>query len=120
MSLISYLAPVHFDFGAVGMLEAELSRLGIRRPLFVTDRGIVESGILDRVTKPVSTYYAAERVFDSTPENPNEAAVAKAAAHYKDQGCDGIVAIGGGSPIDLAKGAALAATHPGTLEQFAA
>ena len=52
-------------------------------------------------------------LYDGTPENPTEAAMRDALALYKEEGCDGIIAIGGGSPMDLAKGVALMATHPG-------
>jgi alcohol dehydrogenase class IV len=59
-------------------------------------------------------------VFDDTPTNPTEEATEAAVALYREGGCDGIVALGGGSPIDLAKGVALLATHPGPLETYAA
>jgi len=58
-------------------------------------------------------------VFDETPSNPTEAMVLKATAQYKDAGCDGLIAIGGGSSIDLAKGIAIAATHPEPLTTYA-
>ena len=58
--------------------------------------------------------------FLDTPPNPTEAAVAAALEVWREGGCDGIVALGGGSPIDLAKGVALMATHDGPLEQYAA
>ena len=58
--------------------------------------------------------------FLDTPTNPTEAAVAAALALYRAEECDGIIAVGGGSPIDLAKGVALLATHPGPLESYAA
>ncbi|WP_347328761.1 iron-containing alcohol dehydrogenase, partial [Ralstonia pseudosolanacearum] len=58
-------------------------------------------------------------VFDETPSNPTEAMVRKATAQYRDAGCDGLIAIGGGSSIDLAKGIAIAATHPGPLTAYA-
>jgi 4-hydroxybutyrate dehydrogenase len=45
--------------------------------------------------------------------------VLKAAALYKSEGCDGLIAVGGGSSIDLAKGVAIAATHPGALTEYA-
>ncbi|HEX2258014.1 MAG TPA: iron-containing alcohol dehydrogenase, partial [Afifellaceae bacterium] len=54
------------------------------------------------------------------PPNPTERAVAAALAVYREGECDGVVAIGGGSPIDLAKGVALMATHDGPLETYAA
>jgi 4-hydroxybutyrate dehydrogenase len=58
--------------------------------------------------------------FLDVPPNPTETAVEAALAVYKQDGCDGVVAIGGGSPIDLAKGVALLATHDGPLERYAA
>src|SRR5690606_25807893 len=58
-------------------------------------------------------------IFDETPPNPNERAVHKAAAMYIENDCDGVIAIGGGSSIDLAKGVAVCATHEGPLKQFA-
>ncbi|HXQ81954.1 MAG TPA: iron-containing alcohol dehydrogenase [Opitutaceae bacterium] len=119
MALIQYLTNVHFEFGAVRLLKHELARLGIRAPLLVTDRGIAQSGILQRVRAHLPSI-DADRIFEGTPQNPTEAAAAVAAAQFRARGCDGIVAIGGGSPIDLAKAAALMATHGGSLEDFAA
>src|SRR5690606_32376837 len=58
-------------------------------------------------------------VFPDTPPNPPESAVMAALELYRAEGCDGVVALGGGSPIDLGKGVALLATHQGSLEQFA-
>ncbi|WP_325095450.1 iron-containing alcohol dehydrogenase, partial [Burkholderia contaminans] len=58
-------------------------------------------------------------IYDGTPSNPNEAAVRDAVAAYRDGNCDGIVAVGGGSAIDLAKGVAVCATHEGPLQSFA-
>jgi 4-hydroxybutyrate dehydrogenase len=59
-------------------------------------------------------------VYDETPPNPTEAAVEAALALYRQSGADGMVALGGGSSIDLAKGVALLATHPPPLQQYAA
>jgi len=119
MALIQYLTPIHFEFGAVRLLKQELARLGIRTPLLITDRGIAESGILHRIGAHLPPIDAG-RIFEGTPQNPTQAAVGIAAAQFRARGCDGIVAIGGGSPIDLAKAAALMATHGGSLEDFAA
>jgi 4-hydroxybutyrate dehydrogenase len=49
MALLSYLTTTHFDHGAIKMLAPELKRLGVSRPLFVTDRGVRAAGLLDRV-----------------------------------------------------------------------
>ncbi len=55
------------------------------------------------------------RYLPDTPPNPTEEAVRGGVTHYSDGGCDGVIALGGGSPIDLAKGVALAVTHEGPL-----
>ena len=117
ISTISYLTTVEFGSGALGRLAATLHALRIERPLIVSDRGIAEAGLLDRVT---SLAPAGMPVFLGVPPNPTEAAVTNALAVYRGEACDGLVAIGGGSPIDLAKGVALMATHAGALEVYAA
>ncbi len=116
MALITYLTRIQFDFGALKLLDAELQLLGIRRPLIVTDKGVVAAGLWGRVKEQLPGNMPIA-LYDGTPENPTEAAVRDALKIYKDEGCDGIVAIGGGSPMDLAKGVALMATHPGNSLQ---
>jgi 4-hydroxybutyrate dehydrogenase len=118
MATIGYLTTTIFDFGAIKSLPTELEALGIRRPLLVTDAGVQEAGIAAQVLSHLDS--SAVAVFAGTPPNPTEEAVREAVVAYRGDGCDGIIALGGGSPIDLAKGVALAATHEGPLEQFAA
>lgn len=117
MALIQYLTHIQFDFGALALLPAECERVGIRRPLLVTDAGVRAAGLLDRALAALPGWPVA--VFDATPANPTEAAVREAAALWSGAGCDGLVALGGGSSIDLAKGVAIAATHPGPLKTYA-
>lgn len=119
MATINYLTTVQFDFGATALLPAELQRLGIRRPLVVSDKGVRAAGLLDRLM-PLLAAFEAVAVYDRTPPNPTEEAVEAATRAYADNRCDGIVAMGGGSSLDLAKAAALLATHPGPLQQYAA
>jgi 4-hydroxybutyrate dehydrogenase len=114
---IFYLSHIRFGWRAVAELGPALSGLGVVRPLVVTDIGIRAAGILDRV---LGAGAAAAPVFDATPTNPTEAAVEAALALYRAEGCDGLVAVGGGSPVDLAKGVALLAAHPGPLAGYAA
>ncbi|KPF72232.1 4-hydroxybutyrate dehydrogenase [Bosea sp. AAP35] len=119
MALITYLTTVKFGFGEIAGIEADLAGLGVAKPLIIADKGIVAAGIIGKV-QAVSPALAAAPVFDGTPTNPTEEAVEAALVLYREHGCDGLVAIGGGSPIDLAKGVALLATHDGTLETYAA
>ena len=117
MDLITYLTRIQFGAGALACLPAELSLLGVRRPLLITDRGVVAAGLAGRVT---ALLQGELPVFDETPGNPTEAATRAAAAVFREGACDGIVALGGGSSIDLAKAAALMVSHPEPLAQYAA
>lgn len=117
MALISYLTRIQFDFGAVTLLREELAALAVARPLLVTDAGVRGAGLVHRVVDVLDRHPA---MFDATPPNPTEEAVDAALETYRAHGCDGLVALGGGSSIDLAKGVALLATHPGPLERYAA
>jgi alcohol dehydrogenase class IV len=119
MALINYITQIQIDFGAVQLLAQECDRLGIRRPLVVTDAGVRAAGVLERVTAQLGAGREFV-VFDGTPSNPTERAMRAAVALYAEHRCDGIVAVGGGSPIDLAKGVAVCATHEGPLKSFAA
>jgi 4-hydroxybutyrate dehydrogenase len=118
VSTIGYLTTTIFDFGAIKSLPSELEALGIRRPLVVTDAGVQAAGIAAQVLTHLDPTTVS--VFAGTPPNPTEEAVREGVVAYRDGGCDGVIALGGGSPIDLAKGVALAATHQGPLEHYAA
>ncbi len=118
ISLINYITPVQFGFGAITLLQAECERLGIKRPLLVTDAGVRAAGLVDRVLAQLRDP-SSVTIFDATPGNPNEAAVRAAVALFKGGECDGIIALGGGSSIDLAKGVAVCARHAGPLKSFA-
>jgi alcohol dehydrogenase class IV len=119
ISTISYLTTVKFGFGALALLPDELKRLGIHRPLIVTDRGLVASGLVGKLTAVLP---GGDKVplFDGTPANPTEVACEAATLLYGKEGCDGLIGFGGGSSMDLAKGTALLATHPGPLGPYAA
>ena len=117
MSLIYYITQVQFDFGALQLLKSECLRVGIHRPLIVTDPGVKAAGILQKALDALSGVDCA--VYDQTPSNPTEAAVRAAVEVFKSQACDGLIAVGGGSAIDCAKGVAIAATHAGPLTRYA-
>ncbi|MEO7241287.1 MAG: iron-containing alcohol dehydrogenase [Variovorax sp.] len=117
MAVINYLTQIQFEFGAIKLLADECARVGIARPLVVTDAGVRAAGLLQRALDALGGLPSA--VFDKTPSNPTEAAVHAAAAVYRAHECDGLVALGGGSAIDCAKGVAIAATHEGPLKIYA-
>lgn len=116
MALLNYGCPVRFEFGAVRHLPDVLRKCGIARPLVATDRGLRDSGLVEKVLAPLPPQ--SVHVFDATPANPTEQAVEAALAAYREHGCDGVVSIGGGSPMDLGKAVALLAGSGGPLGQF--
>ena len=117
MARILYLTQIEIDPGAVRCLPEECQRVGMRKPLVVTDLGVRAAGVLDLALAALGALPHA--VFDATPSNPTEAAVRAAVEVYRANGCDGLIAVGGGSSIDLAKGVAILATHPGGLKTYA-
>ncbi len=117
MARILYLTQIDLDDGARRLLPEECERAGMRRPLVVTDAGVRAAGVLQMALDALGGLPHA--VYDGTPSNPTEAAVRDAVAVLRREGCDGLVAVGGGSSIDLAKGVAIAATHEGPLKTYA-
>ena len=117
MAHIHYLTQIQFDYGAVALLKSECMRVGITKPLVVTDAGVKAAGVLQKALNALPGM--AVTVFDQTPSNPTEAAVMAAAALYKTSGCDGLIAVGGGSAMDCAKGVAIVVTHEGPLTRYA-
>jgi alcohol dehydrogenase class IV len=117
MAFINYLTQIKIDFGVVKFLAEECSRLGICRPMVVTDQGVMRAGVLQIALDALHPVPAV--VFDQTPSNPTEDAVREAAALYRQAGCDGLIAVGGGSSIDCAKGVAIACSHDGPLSRYA-
>lgn len=118
MALINYITQIQLAFGAVTLVQAECDRLGLKRPMIVTDAGVRAAGIVDRVLDQLKNK-AEVGVYDQTPPNPHEAAVRDALAMYRTGQYDGLIAVGGGSAMDLAKAVAVMATHPGDLKNFA-
>jgi 4-hydroxybutyrate dehydrogenase len=117
MAFMNYVTQIQLDFGAVKLLPQECERVGIKRPLIVTDTGVRAAGVLQKALDAMPGLKVA--VFDQVPSNPTEAAVRAAVEVYRANDCDGLIAVGGGSPIDCAKGVAIAATHEGPLTRYA-
>ena len=111
--MINYLTEIHFGIGCRGELSKLLAAQQLERPLLVTDRGLCDLGLPDEL----GVEFAA--TFSDVPANPDEASVRQGVTRYREANCDAIVALGGGSPIDCAKGIGLLTTHSGPLEQYA-
>jgi len=116
ISIFSFPTRIVFGGGALGELSTELARLGMKRPLLVTDGGVVQSGLAERVIAASDPLRLA--VFDGVSPNPTEANVLAGLDVYRHEKCDGIVSLGGGSPLDAGKAIRLVATHPLPLEPY--
>ena len=119
MATITYPTLMEIDFGAIQVLGKALKRNGITRPLICTDKGVVDCGVFDMVRSVLSNEVTST-IFDGTPGNPTEKAVREALILYQENECNGIIAIGGGSSIDLGKGVALTASHKGPINDWSA
>ena len=117
MATLTYLTTTHFDFGSVQNLNTELGKAGITRVFIATDAGVRAAGLVDKITDALDDALPIS-IFDETPGNPTEAAVMKAFEQYTADGCDGVLAIGGGSAMDLGKAVALLAGSGGPLAQY--
>lgn len=115
MSTINYLTRIEFGEGQVTRLQEFLDLLKVTKPMIATDKGLVATGLVGKVQALLKS---PTTVFDGTPANPTEEAVLDAHALYKAEGCDGIIGLGGGSALDLAKAVRLLTGHDGPLAQY--
>ncbi len=117
MALLTFMTQTIFDHGSSNQLSTVLKNHKIKRPLICTDQGLRNLGMVANLTASVGNEITVT-TFDETPENPTQEAVIKATKIYKREECDGVVAFGGGSSLDLGKAVALAATHDRDLLQY--
>jgi len=119
-TLRTYQSPTRLvqRLGAIQELGREASLLGMRRPLLVTDAGVKAAGLLDTALEALRSSDVEPVVFDKVRANPGVELVDAGAAEYRAQGCDGLVAIGGGSSMDTAKGIGVVAMHDGSIVEY--
>jgi len=116
VNFVLKLPKLLFGPGSSRLLSGELAALGAKRPLLLSDRGLVACGVFERVT---STFRIGELVvYEDVPENPTFEGVDQAAALLREQRCDSVVAVGGGSVIDTAKMVAVLAGHDGWAADY--
>jgi len=118
--LKAYQSPTRMvhAIGAVSALGQEAAALNIKRPLVVTDQGIVKAGLLDEALKPLRAAGLDPVSYDQVRANPGIALVDAGARYYKTERCEGLVAIGRGSSIDTAQGIGVVAVHGGSIVQY--
>ena len=100
--------------GAISRLGDVVRELGVTRPLVVTDKGVVAAGLADAAVRHLDD----PALFDDVHANPDIELVGRAAAVYRHEGCDGLVAVGGGSSIDTAKSVGVEVVHGGSIVEY--
>jgi choline dehydrogenase len=100
--------------GAISQLGELVSELGVTRPLIVTDKGVAAAGLVERALAVVEDGV----LFDDVYANPDIVLVGRASALYREEGCDGLVALGGGSSMDTAKAAGVELVSGGSIKDY--
>jgi len=114
LSTFAFPTTIVFGPGAVHRLPDELAKRNVRRPLLVTDAGLTRTPVFERVRQLVPE----AAVFSKVDPNPTDQNVLDGHAAYREGNCDGVIALGGGSPLDAAKAIRLLSTHPGPLAGY--
>ena len=104
--------------GALSCLSDEIKALGVKRPMLVTDKGLVNAGLVDEAAKALKGANVDYVLFDEVVANPPIALVDRGAELYLNEGCDGLIGFGGGSPMDTAKAIGVLAVHSGSILDF--
>ena len=114
MRAVEVLTRIVHGAGSIARLGELVRDLGVTRPLLVTDSGIEAIGLagkaLEQLHDPV--------LFAGVYPNPDLELVGRASAQYRDEGCDGLVALGGGSSIDTAKSVGVEVAHGGSIVEY--
>jgi choline dehydrogenase len=101
--------------GALECLPDQVKALGVKRPMLVTDQGLVKAGLVERVTETLKAGAVDYVLFDGVVANPPIKLVDDAAGIYKAEKCDGLIGFGGGSPMDTAKAIGVVAENGGSI-----
>jgi choline dehydrogenase len=104
--------------GAIELLADQIKDLGSKRPMLVTDKGLVNAGLVDEAIKSLKAGNVDFVLMDSVVPNPDIKLVDDAAAVYVAEGCDGLIGFGGGSPMDTAKSIGVVAENGGSILEY--
>ena len=113
-----YPTKIVFGPGAIERLSLETAAFTMSRPLVVTDGGLAKGPVFDRVLGIIRKRCGDAVVFDQVLPNPTEQNVLDGVARYQEAKCDGVIGVGGGSPLDAAKAITLKVTHPLPLADY--
>lgn len=103
---------------SAGQIGEIVAGLNLKKIQLVTDKGVARSGTLDYLLKPLKDAGIDSIIYDDIEYNPTVQTVDKAAEQFRNENCDGVIAVGGGSPIDAGKCIGVLATNPGSATDY--
>lgn len=109
---------IHHGYNSVARTGPEAKRLGVKRVLIVSDKGVSGAGLIEPIIESLKNTKIPFTVFDEVEVDPGTATVNKGLKLLTDEKCNGVVVVGGGSPVCAAKGIALLATNGGSLTDY--
>ena len=117
----TFLSPnkVSIGIGAAKQIGAECKALGGKKALIVTDPGVVKAGLIDGIQGSLESENVETGIFDKVVAEPPFGVVDESAQMAREEGYDVIIGIGGGSSLDVAKGASLMAINKGKVLDYA-
>lgn len=120
LELFSFFTPTRIEYGAgkADQLIGEVKGLNSRKPLIVTDGGIIKAGILKKIEEELKESNLESEVYSDVESNPRDTTVEKVADLTKEHGLDLIIAVGGGSPMDVGKAAGMLVTNGGRVHDY--
>jgi len=117
-SVMSFPTRIVYGKGAIQELPNELKRAGASRPLLVTDKGILQAGLLRFVTPLLEQVGIKAQVFSEFEANPTDRDALRGIEAYRAAGADSVLGVGGGASLDMAKAVALLVNHEPPLAQY--
>jgi len=116
----NFKLPTEIEFGPGGLnkLGEKISAFAARKVMIITDQGIVKAGLLDRITEQLSRNKFSYVVFDQVESDPSTDTIEKIASQAKEEKVEILVAVGGGSSIDAAKGTTVLLGNKGKLQDY--
>lgn len=117
--LLKFHAP-EIVFGIDSVVEAAHAavRLGALRPMLVTDPGLIDAGWPSELSAHLADQGVHARTWSALTPNPKDHEVQAGYERYREHGCDVLIAVGGGSVIDAAKGIAILAANGGNILDY--
>jgi alcohol dehydrogenase len=109
---------VIFGVGTLAEVGGAVRRVGGRRPLLVSDPGVLAAGWVERAEPYLADVHVHGCLWHDLTPNPKDLEVQAAFESYRETGCDALLAIGGGSCIDLAKAVAILSGNGGQILEY--